>query len=207
MLFGITNLVIMAMCSVLPLDSQNFFGQEIVRKIFLEKYDRIFVLQVFKVTKVGLDDRLLVLGENGVLLENLRVEKIAIYKIFDVYISIYHHEQGFVKAVTELSLTIRKLKKTLDKWLNAEDWILSEGSFNGIVPRDIFLIHVHFTLASMLLRVTFLLDVMHDVFDLVIHNINKSFIYFINIRLNDIDVKWKQRENTCSRKFLTRCEK
>ena len=167
---------------------KNLF--QVVSNIFLEKGYWIFVFQFFKLPKIWLDYKLLILGENLMSFENLWVEQIAVDKIFDVDISIDHHEQGFIEAVMELIFVFWKLKNTLNEWLNAENGILSKGSFDGVIPGDIILVHVHSKLAILLLRIFLSQIVMHYVFDLVVHYVNKSFIYLIYIRLNYVDVKW-----------------
>lgn len=144
----------------------------------------------------------LVLWENRVLAKNLRVEKVTVDQILHIDVLVYHHEQCFVKTVSKLCFTVRKLQQTFDKRLNAKYGVLSKCPLDGVVTRDIFLVHVHALLIGFrTLRIW--LDVVHGVLYLLVHNFYEWLIHFVNIWLDNIDVERKQRENTTASELFT----
>jgi hypothetical protein len=66
------------------------------------------------------------------ILEYRRVKQIRINQIPHINISIDHHGESFVKAIGK-SIGITQLKQTVDKGLDTEDGVLTEGPLNCIV--------------------------------------------------------------------------
>ena len=121
-------------------------------------------------------------------------------------------------------MTIIKIKKTINKWLDTEYWILLESIINCIDSRYIFQEHMNlcviitfsFSSEVNLLVISFILlisiifppifQIEVDVTDLNVQVLNEEWVYLLNIRLSDVVVSWELGEDACPIKFFARRE-